>query len=300
MSGEAKRAGLARHFEGWQVGVVAVFVAGAMASVVVPRSVVPEGIPEPLLDPRRLSAVSDADAALATAVESAPLDTRTREIGSAIRRIGAHEFDDDRRGLHMASDHLQRLMERPPDVESLRRLRAVQLRAFRVAIARWARGEAVPQDARELGGAFISEAERNEWIANRRLAMDATVLGAAFKKRWNVLLGKTAESLALEVEEEKSLIRFLIRHPPRANRSGRGDSAFGLTALLGKVSELEQIDPTYPAGFARGILNFRLGRYPQAADAFSAYVQANQTGPYSLLATNYLKASLDRSAVDGF
>ena len=58
------------------------------------------------------------------------------------------------------------------------------------------------------------------------------------------------------------------------------------------VSALSRKDPEYPAFFARGYLYYRLDDRESAATAFRSYLAQRESGPYALLARNYLIQSL--------
>ena len=105
------RGGLARHLEGWQPGLLAVYVAGIVALFTVPRPVAPVDIPEPLLEPLALDQVARTDRALAAAAERERLDTDVRELGSALRAYNLAEVSGDDRALGLVATHPQRTRE---------------------------------------------------------------------------------------------------------------------------------------------------------------------------------------------
>src|SRR4051794_3363660 len=73
--------GIWRHFEGWQPAALAVFLAGSVASVVVPRPVEPGELPEPSVDGRELARIAARDEALAAAAKREPLEIEVRAVG---------------------------------------------------------------------------------------------------------------------------------------------------------------------------------------------------------------------------
>ncbi len=311
--GAPKRSGLARHFEGWQPGLLAVFLAGSSAAVAVPRPVVPVDVPEPMLDPRALSRAALADDALARAAEERrpPLDFDVRTLGSAICAYGLADAGDED---SMVVVQRQRVAEavaraRTHGDASLVMLRAFEMASFLRELRRW-EAEGKESDAlHEVGGGFVTMAARNHWMARdgRRLLMDDAVRRALFKKRWNELVMVSGPPFELGSEETRALLRFFIQHPPRDESPGAALPALGggpdqraafaaEQYRLKKIDELATIDPSYPADLARGVVNFHLHRYPVATGLFRRYLEAHPDGALTLRAQNYLDAALDRSA----
>ena len=67
---------------------------------------------------------------------------------------------------------------------------------------------------------------------------------------------------------------------------------------LRKLDELGRLDPSYPYRLARGVLFYRLGRYPDAAQAFRDYLAGSDDGRYWLRARNYLAMASARAAIE--
>ena len=65
---------------------------------------------------------------------------------------------------------------------------------------------------------------------------------------------------------------------------------------LRKVEELARFDPSYPYALSRGVLFYRLGRFPAAVQSFRDYLVADNGGRYALRARNYLAAANARAA----
>jgi hypothetical protein len=95
--------------------------------------------------------------------------------------------------------------------------------------------------------------------------------------------------------------RFLLLHPPRDPSStgdGRDKVAAQRTVQLAeqyrlkKIEELRALDPAYPADLARGIVFYRLHRYPQAVEALRKHLEDHPDGPWAVRAENYLRAAL--------
>jgi hypothetical protein len=321
--------GLARHLEGWQPGLLAVFVAGISALLAVPRPVLPDEIPEPLLDPRALAGAAQADRALAEAAEHERLDTDVRLLGSTLRAYGLADADGStgavvatRRDVAMAAKRAAAQGD-----GALARLRAYELRSFLRELRRWEATGEETSELRELGGPFVEHAEKSGWVqgftagalprssvsmgpraapnpgpASRgplRLLPDETVRAALFKKRWVELTLVRGPAFELAPAETRALYRFLLIHPPRdpgevETRAAEERSGYLAEQYrLKKIEELRVLDPSYPADLGRGVVLSRMRRYPQAADAFRRYLDEHAGGPYRLRAQNYLHATLE-------
>ena len=61
---------------------------------------------------------------------------------------------------------------------------------------------------------------------------------------------------------------------------------------LRAVNALSRKDPDYPGFFAKGTLYYRLDDRQSAATAFRTQLAQHESGPYALLARNYLIESL--------
>jgi hypothetical protein len=301
-----KAHGLARHLEGWQPGLLAVFVAGISALLAVPRPVLPDEIPEPLLDPRALDRAAQADLALAAAAEHERLDADVRLLGSSLRAYGLADADGSTSGVVAARRDVALTARRAAAQGdgALARLRAYELRSFLRELRRWEATGEQTTELRELGGPFVEHAQKSGWVEGRhRLLPDETVRAALFKKRWVELTLVRGPAFDLAPAETRALYRFLLLHPPREAPHGPGeaetraaDQRAGYLAeqyRLKKIEELRVLDPSYPADLGRGVVLFRLRNYPQAAEAFRRYLDTHTDGPYRLRAQNYLHATLE-------
>lgn len=288
--------GLARHLEGWQPGLLAVFLAGSVALLAVPRSVPPTEVPVPFADPRRLGEVAAADDARARAAQDPPLDVDVRALGSLVRAFGRADATDDQDAL--ASVRVQigpaAAAARAQGEEALLGLRAFQLRAFVRAVRTWEATGEERQDLVELGGPFTRMVRKNGWCEGSPtcvLRMDEAALRASFKRRWNEVTGLSGGRLELSLEEARALYGFLLEHPI-TGRSGSAPETF----LMRKIDELAAIDPAYPRDLARGVVLYRMGDYRRAAGAFGAHLEVAPDGPFALRAQNHLRAALERAA----
>lgn len=312
----AGQRGIGRHFEGWQPGLLAVLIAGTSAILAVPRSVEPAELPEPLLSPTVIDRIARADETLAAQAQRESeqqrgLDLDVRALGSAIRAYGLADYDGKdslvvitRRNVADTSARA-----RAHGDEAMAKLRAYQLRSFLRELRRWeARGEE-SDELRELGGAFVAMAMRNGWTDGRALRMDDAVRRALFKKRWNDLTQARGERFELALEEQRALLRFLLRHPPREEaestkpsrlprRMKQDDRAAFITDQyrLRKIEELAKIDPGYPADLARGVVLYRMRRFASATEMFRRHLDAHPDGPNTLRVQNHLRAALGHAS----
>jgi hypothetical protein len=296
--------GVARHLEGWQPGFLAILVAGVSALLAVPRSVPPTELPEPMIEPRELDRVAQADAALADAAERERLDTDVRAVGSAIIAYNLAEVAGDAVGVARERRAVAEAARRalPQGEEALARLRAHHLRSFQRELRRWETTGEETDTLRELGGLFLENARADRWIEGRRLLADETVRGALFKKRWSEL-SLVRGALEISIVEQRAVLRFLLLHPHHeggalaagAETTRAGEQRAEYLAehyRLKKIEEIRALDPGYPADFGRGVVLYRLHSYPQSVEAFRLHLEAHPDGPYTLRAQNYLRAAL--------
>jgi hypothetical protein len=297
------RRGLARHLEGWQPGLLAIFVAGVPALLAVPRPVPPVDLPEPFLEPRELAAVARQDEALAGAAERERLDTDVRALGSRFRAYGLADMTDDASAVAAERQNVAEAakLAKTHGDEAIARLRAYELRSFLREIRRWEATGNESKELQELGGPFLARAQKNGWTQGHRLLPDETVRAALFKKRWMELAMTRGPALELRPIEQRALDRFLLLHPPRDPSVvvGTRDKVAAQRTLqlaeqyrLKKIEELRALDPAYPADLARGIIFYRLHRYPQAVEALRKHLDDHPDGPYAVRAENYLRAAL--------
>lgn len=311
----SKERGFARHLEGWQPGVLAVFLAGSSALIAVPRPVEPRDVPEPTISPRALAEAARTDEALAEKAEAenaahAPLDYDVRALGSAIREYGLADAEGDDPTVMQARARVAEAAKkaRAQGEAPLLELRAYQTRAFLRALRRWeAKGDELPE-LRELGGGFVSMAGRNGWVNERGLLMDEPVRRAMFKKRWNDIALTRGPGFDLTSDEQRAILRFLIRHPPRedaeiavgariprAIKDSERKAYLRDQYLLRKIEELATLDPGYPADLARGVIFFRMHRYGAAKEAFGRWLDSHESGPFVVRAQNWLAAAAEHA-----
>jgi hypothetical protein len=262
-----------------------VFVAGVPTWLAVPRPVEPFEIPEPFLEPRALDRLARDDRALAEAAERERIDD-LRELGSAIRAYNLADVAGDGRLMAVERRSAAEAERRAAahGEAALVRLRAYMLRSFLRELHRWEATGEESDELRELGGPFIASARTNGWIAGRRILAGETVRAVLFKMRWMEVAAARRPGLDLTPLENRALYRFLLLHPPRTSS---GDYR------LKKIDALSAVDPDYPADLARGVVFYRLRRYPEAKKALRRHLEAHPDGANAVRARNYLRAAID-------
>lgn len=296
--------GFGRHLEGWQPAALAVLLAGATALVAVPRPIDALEIPEPRPDMSVIATSARADEALATDAERTRLDVDVLALGSAIFAYGATDADGDDLALGRARKRLIEAAGQVPRdrVAQVLALRAHHLRSFLREIRRWEASGEESRKLQELAGGFTRTARRNGWAdgapEHPRIRMSEAELAVFFKKHWNDVTGLRGPSFDLSLDEERVFYRFLIRNPVRALAPREAAATLADEHRLKKIGELEAIDPTFPADLARGVVLYRLQRYPLAVEAFRRHLDVHPDGPLTLRAQNYLRAALGRALED--
>jgi len=298
--------GISRHLEGWQPGLLAIFIALVAAALFIPRSVPPRDLPEPVIEHAALLRVMKEDARLAASAEQQALDRDVRSLGVAVRGFGLVDGTKDQSALSRARaqvTHASFLASKQGDA-GLLALRAYQTRELIRELRRWETTGVETDALRELGGTIVETFETYGWVevrgAQRRIIMRDVDVATLLKKRWNQVAAIKSPSFEVTRLEELSLLRFFIRHPILPPATVRADptgaKAFRLRYVLKKLEAIERIDPTYPVHYARGIVNYQLGYYPQAVGLFRQHLDARPDGPFTLRAQNFLRASLGHSS----
>jgi hypothetical protein len=307
-----KKGGVARHLEGWEAGLVAVVIALVGVLLAVPLRVAPRDIPPPLVDGKLLSAALERDRALAASIVPA-LESEVRRpsegtglydlraFGEAFRAYGRAETSDDVYAVVRARQKLLEALMRARSLgdDKVLGLRAYQKQLFLEELERWEASTRPSVELSELGGKFAALAVREGWFEGRALSMSAALRGIFFKRRWNELTGLTEPPFALSLDEQRTFYAFLLEHPfveGKENLSTADACRLADQWRLRKIEELSRLDPFYPYALARGVLFYRLGRYPSAAQAFRDYLSSPTEGRYALRARNYLVASVARAS----
>jgi hypothetical protein len=306
-----KKRGPLRHFEGWEVGVVAISIALFGTLLAVPLKVPPEDVPLPLVDGKALSMTLDRERALALAIVPAlerELEQPSggtelydlRAFGEEFRAYGRIEASGDTYTVVRARQRLVEAVTRARALgdDKLSGLRAYQQKLFLNEVRRWENSGRESDELAGLGGPFVALVSRNGWLTGRAIQMDDALRGVFFKRRWNEVTGLTAAPYELSLDENRLFYAFLLAHPyvERTERMSPKDVCRVADQWrLRKVEELGRLDPQYPYTLARGVLFYRLGRYPAAVQAFRDYLVAPNGAGYALRARNYLAAANARA-----
>jgi hypothetical protein len=306
-----KKGGPLRHLEGWEAGIVAVAVALVGTLLAVPLPVAPRDVPVPLADGKALSAALDRETALAASIARALEEERGRTSGTSelydlrafgqeFRAYGAAEASGDTYAVVRVRQRLIEALARARGVgdDELVGLRAYQQQLFLAELRKWENAGTSSEELAGLGGGFLDLVRKSGWLNGTTIAMDDLVRGIFFKRRWNQVTGISGSAFAISLDEHRAFYAFLLTHPYVEGRGGLEAKDACRAAdqwRLRKIEELERLDPTYPYGLARGVLFYRLGRYPEAAQAFRDYLGAADDGRYVLRARNYLATTVARA-----
>jgi hypothetical protein len=295
-----RRLGISRHFEGWQLGLVAVAVALCALWLALPRPVEPTLLPLPEVDRRVLARERAEDRARAREAERVGLPFEARALGELVRRHGAAAAALDGAAARQARDDARSLIasvERRHGYETLRQLRALQselfLQAVRTSVA-FRRPDAKDRELEELGGNFVEKAKRSAWVdSSGDLLFREDELAMLFKLRWTELVGRLDRlELRPKLDEFRLYYRALLEHPEAAGNAVSPSSHEQDERRLSYTAALGRIDGDFPLALAQGVLLYRLGRKDQARAAFSGHLAAHQDGPWALRARNYALATL--------
>ncbi|MEP7050963.1 MAG: hypothetical protein ABJB12_11435 [Pseudomonadota bacterium] len=261
----------------------------SFALLALPRASPPETLPLPRANRLLAERYEVRQRALAAAAENSGLPFEVRAVGEAIRHFGlvsaqhqdaTHDRDDIKQRVRAALDR--------GNAQGLLQLRAVQTEYFMRALQGFRQNGVSTPDLSELGGDFIEQARRSGWLdGSRRSLADAITLRALFRVRWSELSGlQHVFPFTTSLNEARIYYRFLLLHPERL--SERASDSEDDAARLKLAGALSRVDPDYPSSFAQGYLLFRLGERESAAAAFRHQLAHQESGPYALLARNYL------------
>ncbi len=278
-----------RHFRGYELGLLTVVMVLTFALLALPRASVPETLPLPRID-RGESRQRDArENQLAASAEREPLPFEVRAVGEAIRKFGARQAQGlaaelERREIQQCVEEVTAQGRLP----LLLRLRAVQTRFFLAALAHFEASGKPNRELDELGGDFLTRARDSGWLDDTHQSLaDASTLRVLYQLRWAELIDKRRVfPFSPSLNDWRIYYRFQILHPERVLAPpdpGQDDEA-----RLKLVSALARKDPDYPEAFAKGYLYFRLGNLEAAAASYRAQLGKSESGPYALLARNYL------------
>jgi hypothetical protein len=299
----------------WLAAVpVAIALVGAV--LLLPRSATPEIVPLPRIDTAAFRARVEEDVLRAERARREGLPSDVREFGTLIREWNHSEAaGDDATRVARARGALDAALPAivTKDVERLRMLRAVELETFLDEVRAFERTGKVSEELVAVGGPFIERMRAVGWCRGQRVLLTENERRVAYKLAWNGVAGvERRADFALSLDETRALYGLYLRlpHAPETQIRGfeaarRGARDVAACEALGageklaaegwrleRIGRLAALDPTYPATFARGIAQFRMGRFAAAADAFEAYARDHAEGPHALESRNFLSASL--------
>lgn len=299
------------------LALVPVVIGLVLGGLMLPRAAAPGDVPLPAVDAAALERAESADDALATRAATDRLSADVRAAGEAIRAFNAWEAKDDPDApftdARAAVDGKVATAWRVDGATGLVALRAAQLSRFLVEVRAFERTGEVSAELDALAGAFLRSMRVVGWLDGRTLAMDEHALRAAFKLKWNTTANvDTRPELALSLDEIRALYTFYLSHPHPTETSRFSIEAARRTARtqadcdalaegqrmaaeqwrVEKIDKLAKIDPSYPAAYARGIGQYRAGRYQASVRAFEEWLDAHPDGPYALRARNYQRAAM--------
>jgi hypothetical protein len=288
-SGPPQRA-FVRHFEGWELGTMAVGLVLAAALLAVPRAAEPGVFPVPLVDAKELEATRLHQLELADRAERDGLPFETRAVGDALRRLGlvlSGEPGD--------AEHLGRVLGERVSLalaakqgQPLARLRAVQTRLFVRAVQQYRYGEKLDKELAALGGDFVKRATHHGWLTTGGWCGSEDELRTMFTMRWLELTRlRNQPELRPTLAEWRRYYRFVLLYPERGPGKDPPQRERALMRLR-YVDALARHDRDYPAGLARGSLLGELGDRPQSADALTRYLARSTGSEWALRARNYL------------
>jgi hypothetical protein len=241
-----------------------------------------------------------------------------RALGSAIRAFHTLEARDAslaeiQRARVAVDSALTEVIAGGAD--PLVRLRAVQLDAFVAELRRFEATGDESDELRALAGAFVRRMRLEGWCKDHVLAMNETVRRVLFKQMFDAFIGLEGnKDLEPSLDEQRALYAFFLSHahpgvaardalaaarrgatePKQCEAIAEGERVATEAWRLERVRRLAAIDPTYPAAYARGIVEYRRGSYGAAAESFRQWLEAHPNGPWALRAQSYWRAAVDK------
>jgi hypothetical protein len=282
-----------------------------------PRARAPVAVPLPSPDLRNVEWTEDVDRATARRAAREKLPDDARLLGQAVRDFNLASAHDDpgadwartRRAIDGA---VATLMQRPDGTEQILALRAFQLERFLEEVRAFERTGESSQELDELGGAFVRRMRFAGWCKDHTILLSEHELRVAFKLAWNATVQLDGRPGFDPTQDEMRVLYtfyFLHPHAPEGVRAqidthrktaktakecaalDAGERLAADAWRLEKVDRYAKLDPSYPAGFARGVLLYRLARYDDASRAFEGWLAQHPSGPLALRAENHLRAA---------
>ncbi len=301
------------------LAAIPVTVGLLLGALLLPHMSPPEDVPLPRTDTRVLAATERGDDTRAARAEATELPAEVRALGDAVRAFNVAEAKDARETnwpkLRAEVDRTRRIaLEK--GIDAIVSLRAVQLAIFLREVRRYEQTGEISAELDAVGGAFVRRMSIVGWVDGRRVAFDEHALRAAFKLKWNAVTRfEQVPELALSLDETRALYAFYLTHPlvpdtarltfAAARKTARTPADCAALAegeriaregwRLEKVEQIGKQDPAYPLLFARGVEQYRTGKFDLAASTFTRWLESHPDGPFTLRARNHLRASLAAS-----
>jgi len=302
--------------DGRVLAVIPMLAGLLVAALLFPHDSVPTDVPLPDVDERVVADVEHMDDVRATRASQTPLQPEVRALGEAIRTFNTTEAKNPTNApwpeIRTSVDAARKLAL-GKGIEAITDLRAAQLTRFLDELQVWRKTGHGSGELEAEGGAFLRRMTMAGWVNDNRLALSNSEVRVVFKLKWNAVarFDQIAE-LQPTKEELRLLYRFYILHP-HAGESAREtlaaarqnahsqDDCEALVAgeqiameqwRLDKIEKLAQIDPSYPAAYARGVSLFRAAKFEASVHAFQEWLQLHPDGPLTLRARNHLRAAL--------
>ena len=287
----ALRSGFRRHLQGYELGLLTVGMVLTFSLLALPRASRPMTLPLPRIERAEAERSAASERELSSRAEMTGLPFELRALGEAIRHFGhsvshgidtGHDLDDLRERMKVVADSGQSSL--------LLGLRAVQTQYFLRALAQFERDGKPSTELEELGGDFLKHAQNNGWFASDgRFLADEPTRRVLFQLHWADLIGKRSTfPFAPTLDDWRLYYRFLLLHPELEGALLADAERTSDLARVRVVNALSRKDPDYPEFFAKGYLFARLGDTEAAATAYRTHLARHESGPYALLARNYL------------
>jgi len=248
-------------------------------------------LPLPRIDRAEAERRNASERELSSQAEATGLPFELRAVGEAVRHFGhsvnngidtGHDVDDLRERINVVMAKGQGSL--------LLSLRAVQTQYFLRALSQFERERKPNRELEELGGDFLPQAQHNGWFGTGgRFLADEATRRVLFQLHFAALIGKPhAFPFAPTLNDWRLYYRFLLLHPEPGRSLVADAEGTANAARVRVVDALSRKDPDYPAFFAKGYLFDRLGEPQAAATAYRTHLAQHESGPYALLARNYL------------
>ncbi len=172
-------------------------------------------------------------------------------------------------------------------IDELLDLRALQTELFLRAVREFESTGSPQVELEELGGQFALAAQ-SSWLSDQhRLLLDNDQLRILFRIHWGRATGLSAHpSFAPDLEELKRYYSLHLRFPHSAQEN---DFHSAVLTQLKVVKALGEVDPSYPAKLATGILQLKVGLAIAAEESLRSYLDSAPDGPWSQVAQNCLR-----------